>query len=248
MTERYVLDVGNTTAAFALFTDGDVINPQRMATNLIVSLDDFSPMFNNAITSESHIVACVGVPRVADLLREYQQQVGCSLSFIDGRHLGGANVIYETPHTLGADRIANTVAVLKQDFVPCVVIDCGTAITIDVVNSDREFIGGLIAPGLETSRNALLHYAPTLPEVDLVAPIDIVGTNTVMCIQSGVMHGAAAMIDNVLEKLHRHYGITKYVLTGGHAPVLFPLLHSDVVLDEWLTLKGLGVATSPDSQ
>lgn len=239
---KYVFDVGNTTISYAKYIDGDVVDPSRVATSQIETVDQLLSLADNAIGRDSIVVASIGVKRVNDLFERAQHQVGFNLQRITGSNTHGALISYGTPLTLGPDRIANTIAVTASKKIPCIVVDCGTAITIDVVNSQGEFIGGMIAPGIETSRNALTHFAPSLPDVELVAPDDILGRDTISCIQSGVIYGAAAMIEKSISKIKKNYDVSRIVLTGGHAELIHPLLEIESELDIWLTLRGLGSA------
>lgn len=240
MSKKYVVDAGNTAIAYGIY-DGGVINPQRIATSEISHSSELLSLLN-PIGVEDVVVASVGVERIGEIIKQAQAEAGFQLHFVTGIDPLGAVLDYGTPETLGPDRIANTIAVVAQQCVPSIVIDVGTAITIDVVNSDGHFVGGLIAPGLETSRNALTHFAPTLPDVALQAPENLLGTDTTSCIQSGVVHGSAAMINQVVHQLRTQYSIDNVVLTGGHATILYPLVDKSVVCDEWLTLRGLGHA------
>lgn len=244
--DRFVVDVGNTSIACAAIKSGDVISPNRIETSSIVSIEDVSSLFENlrvrsGVDSEI-IVVCAGVERIRSLIEQYREINSKKVDFISGRNLCGAKVSYETIETLGPDRIANTLAASNLFSTPTLVVDCGTAITIDLVDADGVFVGGMIAPGLETSKNALVHFAPSLPEVNISVATNIVATNTISCIQSGIVNGAAAMIDGVANKLSKINTDLVVVITGGHSSILFPLLEHKAIHDEWLTLKGLGFA------
>lgn len=243
---RCVIDVGNTTIATALFIDGQVHFPERISTDKVQSSSDVEKLIQNVRDRTSldfnETVVCVGVSRVRDLLEKYGETNAVDFKFVSGVNLAGAKVIYETPETLGPDRIANTIGAAKVFSQPTLVIDCGTAINIDLIDVDGNFVGGMICPGLETQRDGLTHFAPSLPEVPLVAPEDLIGTSTIGCIQSGILNGSAAMIDSIASRLSERYSKLKVVITGGFSSSIFPLLTIDAEHDEWLTLKGLGFA------
>ncbi|MFN8016436.1 MAG: type III pantothenate kinase [Acidimicrobiia bacterium] len=240
---RSVIDVGNSTISYANFVDGELIDPKRIETSKIQSVEDVKDLINDLKVDESvsFVVSC-GVKRIRELLETYFDNENVNEFFISGVNTFGANINYETPETLGSDRVANTIAVANLYDTPCCVIDCGTAINVDVIDETKTFIGGSIRPGLQTSIDALTTFAPSLPKVALTSSLNIVGKNTIQCIQSGVVNVAALSIDAEINELRNLYPNVKAIITGGHADIIHPLLENDVILDIWLTLKGLGLA------
>ena len=242
---RLVFDVGNTALSYALF-DGDLIDPQRIRTNEIKTTLDISNLVDDAIKASendvSEIVVCAGVSRVRALIYDFAHISDIPVHFVYGSNLCGAKISYETPETIGPDRIANAIAAEKTYGKNTIIVDCGTAITVDAIDSKGVFIGGVIAPGIETQRNALVQFAPALPEVELEVPEDILGTNTIDCIRSGVLYGASSMIDTVVKKIAAKNGFDTFVLTGGNAHILLPILETEFIYDEFFTLKGLALA------
>lgn len=243
---RCVIDVGNTSIASALFSSDQVLNPIRIETGEIENVSDVDNLVQQVQmrTSQSfnEIVVCAGVAKLRELIEKYGKQNSIKINFVSGQNLCGAKILYETPETLGPDRIANTIAVTKLFTQPTLVVDCGTAINIDFINLEGQFVGGMIAPGPRTSRDALTHFAPSLPEVPIIAPKSLIGTSTMTCIQSGILLGAAAMIDSVVSQLRYEFGGIKTLVTGGYSNVIFPLIKSEATHDEWLTIRGLGFA------
>lgn len=243
---RCVIDVGNTSIASALFSDDQILNPTRIDTGEIENLSDVDDLVQQVQKRSSQayneIVVCVGVARLRDLMEKYGKQASIKIHFVSGQNSCGAKILYETPETLGPDRIANTIAVTRLFTQPTLVIDCGTAINIDFINSEGHFVGGMIAPGPGTSRDALTHSAPSLPEVPIRAPESLIGTSTMTCIQSGILFGAAALINSVVSQLKQEYGDIQTVVTGGYSNLIFPLIKVEATHDEWLTLRGLGFA------
>lgn len=242
---RLVFDVGNTTLSYALF-DNDLIDPKRIRSNEIKTTLDISTLVDGAQkdcgNTISEIVVCAGVSRVRALIYDYAQVSDIPVHFVYGSNLCGAKISYETPETIGPDRVANAIAAEKTYERNVIIVDCGTAITVDAIDSEGIFIGGIIAPGIETQRNALVQFAPALPEVELSLPGDILGTNTIDCIRSGVLYGAASMIDSVVAKIAAKNGFDTFVLTGGNAHILQPILETKFIYDEYFTLKGLALA------
>lgn len=246
MIRRCVIDVGNTSIASAFVYNDEIITPLREPTSAYTTIAQLSQLISDVHgrsgRQSDEIVACVGVAHLRELMDDYAGSSETPVSFVSGSNLCGAHISYETPNTLGPDRIVNSIAVTHAYKQPTLVIDCGTAITIDLIDGNGVFDGGMIAPGVQTSLNALTHFAPSLPDVELVAPRNLIASNTVECIQSGVVYGAAAMIDSVIDRVKKFNPNIEVVITGGHSNLLAPLLTSSVTHDEWLTLRGLGYA------
>jgi type III pantothenate kinase len=242
---RLVIDAGNTTLSHGLY-DGELIMPSRIRSGEIKTTQDFSDLVDDALKASENsidqIVVCAGVSRIRALIYEYAHVSDIPVHFVYGSNLCGAKISYETPETIGPDRIANAIAAQHIYSKNVIVVDCGTAITIDAINGEGIFVGGIIAPGIETQRNALIQSAPALPEVELTLPDDILGTNTIDCIKSGVLYGASSMIDSVVKKIAAKNGFDTFVLTGGNAHILKPILETDSIFDEFFTLKGLALA------
>ena len=243
---RFVIDVGNTSITSAAAIDGEIVSPQRTNTSSINDVQDFVELIKDTAARTKmtavDIVACIGVQRVREIARDAAQSSGLFLHLVSGENPRGALLDYDSISTLGPDRIANAIAAQNVVPLPGVIVDCGTAITIDYIDAEGTFEGGAIIPGIETSRDALTHQAPVLPAVDLVAPKDTVGRDTVECIQSGVLYGAAAIIDTFITRITNERGPVTVILTGGNAALLQPLLESEVSYDEFFTLRGLALA------
>jgi type III pantothenate kinase len=152
----------------------------------------------------------------------------------------GMPIRYDNPHEVGADRIVNGVAAYEAHGGPVVVVDFGTATTIDVISKKGEYLGGAIAPGVETSAEALFNKAARLSKVDLEAPLKAIGTNTRESVQAGLMLGEAAMVDGLVRRVWSELGTeTPVVATGGLAPTMAPLCDTVSDVDVDLTLLGL---------
>lgn len=244
--DRVVVDVGNTTVAFAISQNEEVIFPTRIATEEIQDSSDFvariTKLFEDSGVKPGAIVACVGVERLRSELYEAATSLDMEINLLSGRKSGGVIVNYDTPDTLGPDRVANAIAASYLVPLPGLVVDCGTAINIDYIDENGAFTGGAILPGIETARNSLTAHAPNLPKVDLNVSEGFFGTNTTTCIQSGVLHGAAFAIDAYIYKARKYHGVEQVILTGGNAETILPLLSEDVIFNEWFTLGGLALA------
>jgi type III pantothenate kinase len=152
----------------------------------------------------------------------------------------GLSILTDNPREVGADRIVNALAAYQRYGGPCIVIDFGTATTFDAISENGEFLGGAIAPGVQVSNEALSSATARLPQVELHPPKSVVGKNTVEAIQAGLIFGAAAEADGIIERMRADIGDGALaVATGGLASVVVPSCERIDHHDEWLTLEGL---------
>lgn len=248
MTNRYVIDIGNTTIATAMFADREVIAPSRINTKEVSSLDDVADLIQDidlrSNNQATEIYSCAGVSNIKTLLDKYALQTDLNITYISGLNSFGIDIDYNPAVSLGPDRIANAIAVNILYDQPTLIIDCGTAITIDLVDDSSKFVGGIIAPGLQTSKDALTQFAPALPSVDLVSNIKLIETSTVGAIRSGIINSAVALINFYCKEVCNEIENLSFVITGGDAELVLPSLSStfDIKYDQWLTLYGLGLA------
>jgi type III pantothenate kinase len=153
----------------------------------------------------------------------------------------GMAIVYDNPREVGADRIANSVG--AYDLYPgaAIVVDMGTATTFDVISAKGEYLGGVIAPGVAISLEALYTQAAALRSVELVRPRSVIGRSTVESIQSGVLYGFAAQVDGLVERIREELGEATVIATGGLAGLIAP--HTKYVqhVEPWLTLHGLRI-------
>ncbi len=153
----------------------------------------------------------------------------------------GLKVLLDNPLELGADRIVNAVAGLELYGAPLIAVDFGTATTFDIVNDRKEYLGGIICPGLKISAEALFQRASRLPRVEIAEPERLVGKSTVQAMQSGLFYGYVGMVDGILARLLEAYPGSQVVATGGLAKVIAPASRyiQDIAVD--LTLEGLRI-------
>lgn len=152
----------------------------------------------------------------------------------------GLNIMMDHPGQLGADLVADAVAGLDEYSVPFIVIDMGTATTVSVVDEKKQYIGGMILPGVRISLDALTQRASQLSGISIEAPKNIIGKNTIECMKSGVLYSNAAAIDGIIERIEEDLGTkTTVIATGGLAKKIVPYCKKEIILDEDLLLKGL---------
>src|SRR5205823_2328556 len=148
-------------------------------------------------------------------------------------------ILSDNPREVGADRIANAVAAKAAYGTPAIVVDLGTATNFDVVSQNGEYVGGVLAPGLQVSADALFARTARLPRVELVPPRSVVAKNTVESLQAGLIYGTVDMIDGLVERIQKDVGVGEVVATGGLAPVVVKESRAITRHEPWLTLEGL---------
>lgn len=152
----------------------------------------------------------------------------------------GLNIMMDNPGQLGADLVADAVAGISEYTVPLIIFDMGTATTVSVVDSKKNYVGGMILPGVRVSLDALTARASQLSGISIEAPRKVIGKNTIECMKSGILYSNAAAIDGIIDRIEKELGQKATVLaTGGLAKKIVPHCMRDVILDEDLLLKGL---------
>jgi len=242
------IDVGNTQSVLGLFEEGRLVVSWRVSSNPALTGDELRAKTSGLLVLSGFSWADVTdailssvVPRLthswADAVKE---GAGCSVLVVGPGLKTGMPIRYGNPHEVGADRIANGVAAYDAFGGPVVVVDFGTATTLDVVSVDGAYLGGVIAPGLETSAEALFSKAARLSKVDISPPAHAIGTNTRESIQAGLVLGEAERVDGLVRRIQAELGCDATVVaTGGLASVLAPLCETVGHTDMDLTLKGL---------
>jgi type III pantothenate kinase len=154
----------------------------------------------------------------------------------------GIPIRYDDPREVGPDRIVNAVAAKERYGAPCIVVDFGTSTNFDAVSADGEFVGGVLAPGIEVSMEALFARAARLFKVDFVAPPTVIGKTTVTALQSGLVYGFAGQVDAIVERMQDELGgAAGVVATGGLADLIAPHARTVEGVDPFLTLDGLRI-------
>src|SRR6478735_12468266 len=239
------IDCGNTQTVFGLFDGADLTAQFRVATDRNHTGDELAVMlraFVDLATLEG-IVLCSSVPQ---LVREYEafaeRWAGVDLLDLGPGVKTGVPIRYDDPREVGPDRIANAVAAKERYGAPCIVVDFGTSTNFDVVSPEGEYVGGVLAPGIEVSMDALIARAARLLKVDFVEPPAAIGKTTATALQSGVVYGFAGQVDGVVAAIREELGVdAQVVATGGLAELIAP--HSKTIgrIDQMLTLEGLRI-------
>lgn len=235
------VDIGNSAIKFGLF-DGDTLTSRfSIPTKRDATVDDIRHTVGDRLDSSVNaVIVCTVVPQIETAMRAFLLATTCvQPTFIDNSFDFGLKINYEPRESLGTDRLVNAFAAVAKYGAPCIVCSLGTATTIDAVSADREFLGGVIAPGMDAMAEALHLKAPTLPKIEISKPERVVGSSTGRSIRSGVYYGYVAMVEGLITRLCSESGVSRVVGTGGNAAIFSTDLARIVTVDSDLTLSGL---------
>ena len=251
----FVIDVGNTNTVLGVYStdeDGDAAHGELLANWRVTSartqtVDEYGVLFRNLFEMSKidfggirGIVISSVVPPMDSTLREVcERYFHVKPLFIEPGVKTGMPVHYDNPAEVGADRIVNSVAAFEKFGGPCVVVDFGTATTFDAISAKGEYLGGVIAPGVGISAEALFARTARLPRVDIRKTTRLIGTNTVGSVQSGLYFGYVGLVDGILERLVAELGPAKIVATGGLAQLIAGGSKYITAVDDLLTLEGM---------
>jgi type III pantothenate kinase len=240
-------DVGNTETVLGVFDGPELEHTWRLSTEARRSADELALILSGlleqrGLSLEKLSGVCIASV-VPDVTRHLRDLASTYLSF-DPVIVGpgtktGVSVLTDNPREVGPDRIVNTLAAFTRFGGPSIVVDFGTSTNFDVVSDRGEFLGGVIAPGIEISASALVQRTARLTRVELEAPDDVVGTNTVDSVRSGLVFGTAGQVDGIVERIRERLGGATVIATGGLAPVVLPHCRSVDHHEPFLTLEGL---------
>jgi len=244
------IDIGNTNIVFGLYQGKQLITHWRLATQAERTADEYGVLITQLVgyagfaadRISAIAVSCV-VPPMLTTTQELAQKFFHLEPLIVGPGIKtGMPILYESPKDVGADRIVNGIAAYEKYRDCCIIVDFGTATTIDLISKKGEYVGGAIAPGLSISLEALVQRASKLPRIEVVKPKEVVGRNTVSSIQAGIFFGYVGLVDGIVRRIERENGVAaKVVATGGLAPLVASECASIGEVDEFLTLDGLRI-------
>ena len=245
-----VLDVGNTNTVLGLYDKAELRANWRVATTKTQTVDEYGVIFRNLFSMDSIDAKQVGgiiissvVPPLDSTLRQVcEKYFKVKPLFVEPGVKTGMPVKYENPAEVGADRIVNGVAAFEKHGGPCIVVDFGTATTFDAISKNGDYLGGVIAPGLGISADALFERTARLPRIDIRKPERVIGSTTVGSLQSGLYFGYLGLVDGILERLLEEMGKeTKVIATGGLAELIAGGSKYISSVDDLLTLEGLRI-------
>ncbi|MCD7765811.1 MAG: type III pantothenate kinase [Lachnospiraceae bacterium] len=242
------IDIGNTNTVLGCCRDQSILFVERLSTAPSRTVLEYAISIKNVLELyqidrkeiAGAIISSV-VPPLTNLFREAVQKiVGIEPMVVGPGVKTGLNILMDNPAQVGSDLIVNAVAAIIEHEAPLIVIDMGTATTISVIDAKKNYIGGMIMPGIRVSLDSLVSRTSQLVRISLDAPKRLIGKNTAECMKSGVIHGNAACIDGMIDRIEQDLGEkTTVIATGGLAPKIIPHCVHDIQLDDALLLKGL---------
>jgi type III pantothenate kinase len=250
------VDVGNTQTVFGVYGDG-LEHDWRVATEAERTADELAALVDRLLElSDLEFAALDGVclsSTVPTLVREYEafaeRYVRAPLLVVGPGIKTGLPILYDNPHEVGPDRIVNAVAGRERYGTPCIVVDFGTSTNFDAVSRSGEYVGGVLAPGIEISMEALFARAARLVKVDFVEPPSVIGKTTVGGLQSGLVYGFAGQVDGIVVRMRSELGEdARVIATGGLAGLIAPHSSTIELVDPYLTLEGLRIVWELNSR
>lgn len=243
------VDIGNSTVVMGLINNSELIASRKTVTDIseleVNYKEEIKTLLKSHSISESKIEGAI-ISSVVPLLTDILREAVCDIFklepiTVNSESITGIDIITDNPSQLGSDRIADATAGINEYGAPLVIIDMGTATTISIINQDKQFLGGLILPGVRTSLNSLINNTSQLPRIKLGTPSErIIGTNTVSSIENGIVYGTAAQIDGLIQRISDELDFDpKIIATGGNAGAVIPYCKSKIIYDKNLLLKGL---------
>jgi type III pantothenate kinase len=240
------IDIGNTNTVLATFEGDKPVHSWRTKTDARDTADEMGLLFRGLLAGDavqvSGIAACSTVPAALRSLRVMLDRYypGMPTVIVEPGTRTGVQLAIDNPKEVGADRVVNTLAAYTLFGGPSIVVDFGTSTNFDVISGRGEFLGGVLAPGIEISVEALAARAAQLRKVELVRPARIIGKNTVECLQSGVVYGFAGQVDGIVRGIVSEIGpVQAVVATGGLASVVIDECATITHHEPMLTLNGL---------
>jgi type III pantothenate kinase len=244
----FVLDVGNTNIVLGVYEGEELKYHWRMETNRHKTEDEYGMIVKNLFEHvqlslydiEGIIISSVVPPIMFSLERMCEKYFNITPLVVGPGIRTGLDIKYENPREVGADRIVNAVAGIKEYGGPLIIVDFGTATTYCYINEDKQYMGGAIAPGIGISTEALYSKAAKLPRIEIGRPEHIIGKNTVSAMQSGILYGYVGQVEGIVKRMKATAKSNPLVIaTGGLAQLISK--ESDVIdiVDPFLTLKGL---------
>ncbi|MBU0550195.1 type III pantothenate kinase [Myxococcota bacterium] len=250
------IDLGNTQTVVGLFNEGQLVDRWRIATNPKRTMDEIGlqlrmlfSIYGSGTDITEAILSSV-VPTLTDTwVRMSRRYFGVRCRVVGPGLKTGMPILYDNPHEVGADRIVNAVAAYQRYHCGLIVVDLGTATTLDVVTPKGEYLGGAICPGVRISNDALFDNAARLPRVEFAKPRSAIGRNTVHSVQAGMYYGYVSLIDGLVTRMRAELSFPcKVIATGGLASSIADDSETIEEVDELLTLEGLWLLAERNAQ
>lgn len=244
----FVLDVGNTNTVLGVYENDKLVHHWRIETSRNKTEDEYGMIVKNllqhvGITFKDFngiIISSVVPPIMFSLERMCNKYFGINPIVVGPGIKTGLNIKYENPREVGADRIVNAVAAIREYGSPLIIVDFGTASTYCYINEKKQYMGGAIAPGVGISTEALYSRAAKLPRIEIARPEGIIGKTTVSAMQAGILYGYVGQVEGIVERMKQESKEKpKVIATGGLAELIAKESNVIDIVDPFLTLKGL---------
>jgi len=244
------IDMGNTNIVVGCFDDEDIKFTERISTDTKKTELEYAVLFKTILELHGITPAMISgsiissvVPQLVHIMVSAIEKITPIDPVIVGPGVkNGLNIRMDNPKQLGADLVVDAVAGLQEYGAPLIIIDMGTATTISVIDENKNYVGGMIIPGVKVSLDSLVSRTSQLPRISLEAPKKSIGTNTIQCMQSGIVYGQASCLDGMIDRIEEELGYkTTVVATGGLAKEITPHCKKEILLDDDLLLKGLKI-------
>ena len=244
------IDIGNTNIVIGCIEGERIRFVERVSTDLskteleyVVEFRTLLELYDIGIGDITGSIMSSVVPPLNNIVNAAIEKLFHKAPLLVGPGVKtGLNILMDNPGQLGADLVVNAVAGLQYYGAPLILIDMGTATTVSVVDEKHNYIGGMILPGVKVSLESLVNRTSQLPRISLEAPRRIIGTNTLDCMKSGTVIGQAACLDGLIERIIEELGYeAPVVATGGLSGSIVPYCKREILYDNELTLKGLGI-------
>ena len=245
-----VFDIGNSNIVLGTYEGKKLLRHWRISTDRSKTGYEYGMLINNLFRYQgirmtdidAIIISSVVPARMVPMVKMCERYFQIHPLVVGPGIKTGVRLKYENPREIGADRIVNVVGAYEQYGGPLIVIDIGTATTFDVVADNGDFLGGVIAPGLGSSADALFQRAAKLPRIELVTPKNVICRNTITGMQAGIIFGYVGQIDEIVRRIKKEMGTEmKVVATGGYARMISRESQTIDKIDHFLTLTGLRV-------
>jgi len=242
------IDVGNTNTVLGIYKEGEMIAHWRISTDKDKTVDEYGILLKNLFSVENidtknvkDIIISSTVPPIVTVLEQASREYFGHFPLVVGPGVKtGMNIKMDNPREVGADRIVNAVGAYEKYKGPLIIVDFGTATSIDAISKKGNFIGGAIAPGIGISTEALFNYAAKLPRIELKKPDKAIGKNSIMAMQSGIIYGFVGQTEALIKKFKEELGQESTVVaTGGLVNLIAPETTLIDRVEPFLTLKGL---------
>lgn len=244
------VDIGNTNIVLGCMEQEKIYFVERVSTNIskteleyVVEFKTLLELYHIKMEDITGGIIASVVPPLNNVVKSAMEKLLHISPLLVGPGVKtGLNILMDNPGQVGSDLIVNAVAALKYYGAPVIIIDMGTATTISVVDEKKNYVGGMILPGVKVSLESLVNRTSQLPRISVEAPRRMIGKNTVDCMKSGIVMGQAACMDGMIERIWEELGAkASVVATGGLSGCIIPYCRKKIIYDNELTLKGLNV-------